>query len=173
MTEDSSATSASDPLHDLIAPVLGRTPSGIFILTAADGDGHETGMLASWVQQASFSPPMVSVAVNRKRYLHDWLKKSPHVALSMLAESHSRFLKHFGRGFEPDEAAFEGVQITRGQTGLPVLVEALGYLEGRVTGQTEAGDHVVYIVEILSAGSGEQIATGKPMVHIRKNGFKY
>jgi flavin reductase (DIM6/NTAB) family NADH-FMN oxidoreductase RutF len=173
MTQESSVASASDPLRERIAPVLGRTPSGIFILTAADGDGHETGMLASWVQQASFSPPMVSVAVNRKRYLHDWLKKSPHVALSMLAESQSRFLKHFGRGFEPEDVAFEGVQIIRGETGLPVLVEALGYLEGRVTGQAEAGDHVVYLVEILSAGSGENIATQKPMVHLRKNGFNY
>jgi flavin reductase (DIM6/NTAB) family NADH-FMN oxidoreductase RutF len=29
--------------------VLGLTPSGLFVLTAADAAGHETGMLASWV----------------------------------------------------------------------------------------------------------------------------
>jgi flavin reductase (DIM6/NTAB) family NADH-FMN oxidoreductase RutF len=173
MTQETPAAPASDPLRDRIAPVLGRTPSGIFVLTASDGDGRETGMLASWVQQASFAPPMVSVAVNRKRFLHDWLEKSSQVALSMLAESQSRFLKHFGRGFEPDEPAFEGLQIIRGETGRPVLAESLGYLEGRVTGQAAAGDHVVYLVEILGAGSGENITTQKPMVHIRKNGFNY
>ncbi len=173
MNQATSPPAASDPLRERIAPVLGRTPSGIFVLTASDGEGRETGMLASWVQQASFSPPMVSVAVNRRRYLHDWLKKSPHLALSIVAESQSRFLKHFGRGFEPEEPAFEGVNIIRGETGLPVLADALGYLEGRVIGQGEAGDHVVYFVEIIGAGSGENIATHKPMVHIRKNGFNY
>ena len=173
MTQESQGPRPPDPLRERIAPVLGRTPRGIFVLTASDGDGHETGMLASWVQQASFSPPMISVAVNRKRYLHDWLKKSPQLALSIVAESQSRFLKHFGRGFEPDEPAFEGVEIIRGVTGLPLLAESMGYLEGRVSGQADAGDHVVYLVEILGAGSGENIANQEPMVHIRKNGFNY
>ena len=38
-----------------IAPVLGRIPSGIFILTIRHAD-QETGMLASWVMQAGFEP---------------------------------------------------------------------------------------------------------------------
>ena len=50
--------------------VLGRTPSGVFILTCSDGAGHETGMLASWVQQASFDPPMLALAV--EQYVGDW-----------------------------------------------------------------------------------------------------
>ncbi|MBI3469346.1 MAG: flavin reductase family protein, partial [Planctomycetes bacterium] len=36
---------------DPIGPILGRLPSGVFILTARDGT-DETGMLASWVMQA-------------------------------------------------------------------------------------------------------------------------
>lgn len=163
----------NDPQRDEISPVLGRTPSGIFILTASDGAGNETGMLASWVQQASFSPPMVTVAVNKKRYLHDWLKKAPQVALSLVGSSQSGFLKHFGKGFEPAEKAFEGQSIARGVTGLPVLSEAMGYLEGRIAGEVDAGDHVVYLVEILGAGASPRLAEEKPMVHIRKNGFNY
>lgn len=165
--------SESDTLRDRIAPVLGRIPSGIFVLTAADGEGRETGMLASWVQQASFFPPMISVAINKKRYLNDWLKKSPQLALSLVGQSQSHFLKHFGHGFEIDEPAFDGVQILRGDTGLPVLAEALGYLEGRVTGQIDAGDHIVYLAEVIGAGAGERLAIEKPLVHIRKSGLNY
>jgi flavin reductase (DIM6/NTAB) family NADH-FMN oxidoreductase RutF len=161
------------PLRDTIGKVLGRTPSGVFILTCSDGAGHETGMLASWVQQASFDPPMVSVAVNRKRYLHDWLAAAPRVALNLLGESHGRFLKHFGRGFEPDEPAFEGVATARSAAGLPILSEALGHLEGVVSSVTEAGDHILYLIEITSAAAHDELATVKPMVHIRKNGFNY
>ena len=68
---------------DPIAAVLGRTPSGIFVLTARAADGRETGMLASWVQQASFEPPMVTVAVNRKRFLHDWLAEAPQIVAAV------------------------------------------------------------------------------------------
>jgi len=167
------SNSAPDPLRDAIASVLGRTPSGIFILTASDGGSRETGMLASWVQQASFDPPMVTVAVNRKRYLNDWLDAAPKLALSMVAEKQFDFLKHFGRGFEPDEPAFEEIEFARGITGLPVLSAALGYLEGNVVGQLDAGDHAIYLVEIEGAGTGPDLDSLGPMVHIRKNGFNY
>ena len=162
-----------DSSRETMGAVLGRVPSGVFILTAGDGKGGETGMLASWVQQASFEPPMVTVAVNRKRYLNDWLKENPHAALSLVGESQTQFLKHFGRGFEPDQPAFEGVETVRGEFGVPVLAEALGYLEGKVVGQVEAGDHMVYLLELTGAGKWDALDTEKPMVHIRKNGFSY
>ena len=118
----------TDDLREIIGPVLGRIPSGVFILTASDGNGHETGMLASWVQQAAFEPPMVTVVVNSKRFLNDWLQQEPKVALSLIGETRTEFLKHFGRGFEADQPAFEGLNISRGSNGLPILADAIGYL---------------------------------------------
>lgn len=159
--------------RDNIGRVLGRTPSGIFILTAGDGAGRSTGMLASWVQQAGFEPPSLTVAVNAKRYLNDWIKASPRIALNLVGEGQHQFLKHFGRGFEPDQPAFEGMNTATSRLGLPVLTEAMGYVEGIITGQMEAGDHIVYLLEIQHAQAGEQLAELKPMVHIRKNGFGY
>ena len=158
---------------DAIAPVLGRTPSGVYILTARHADGRETGALVSWVQQASFSPPMVTVAVNKKRYLHDWFREAPDIVLNLVGETQKQFLKQFGAGFGPDEPAFEGVAIQRSPAGVPILTEALGYLAGIVRSQLETGDHVIYAVEITAAGSGPDFDAGKPMVHIRKNGFNY
>lgn len=166
-------TEQADAAREAIGRVLGRIPSGIAILTAADVDGQETGMLASWVQQASFEPPMVSVAVNRKRFLIDWLGRSRRLALSLVAEDQKKLLGHFGRGFEPGQPAFEGLNIIRGTTGLPVLGDALGYLEGNIAGQIEAGDHIVFVVEIVAAGSNESQNEAPPWVHIRKNGFNY
>jgi flavin reductase (DIM6/NTAB) family NADH-FMN oxidoreductase RutF len=166
-------TELSPADHDAIGRVLGRTPSGVFILTATDGQGRSTGMLASWVQQASFEPPLLTVAVNAKRYLNDCLKESPNLALNLVGEGQHHFLKHFGKGFEPDENAFEGMNTSTSQLGLPILSDALGYMEGTVQGQLTAGDHLVYLVEVRYAKAGENIGEVKPMVHIRKNGFNY
>lgn len=162
-----------DSSLDQIASVLGRTPSGVFILTAKHVDGRETGALVSWVQQASFAPPMVTVAVNQKRFLHDWFRESPSVVLNLVGESQKFFLKQFGAGFGPDEPAFDGMTIKHTEAGVPILTDALGYLAGVVKSQLETGDHVIYAVEITAAGLGPDFDSGKPMVHIRKNGFNY
>lgn len=172
-TPQMSTNELSTEERDAIGRVLGRTPSGVYILTATDGQGRSTGMLASWVQQASFEPPAVTVAVNAKRYLNDWLKASPKFGLNLVAEGQSVFLKHFGRGFEPDQPAFEGLQTTESPLGLTVLTETAGYMEGTITGQMQAGDHVIYLLQIESARAKDQITETQPMVHIRKNGFGY
>lgn len=159
--------------REVIGAVLGRTPSGLFILTACGPDGAETGMLASWVQQASFEPTMVTVAVNRKRYINDWMQADSPVALSLLGESQKQLLGHFAKGFEPDAAAFEGIDVARSPAGCPALAGALGWLEGRVTGRLDAGDHVVYLISLTAAGSSDALESERPWVHIRKNGFNY
>ena len=130
-------------------------------------------MLASWVQQAGFEPPAVTVAVNRKRYINDWLAESPQVVLNLVGESQKQFLGHFGRGFEPGEPAFEGLNTTTAANGLTALTDGLGWLEGTITAQADAGDHVVYVVEITAASRGADLESMKPWVHIRKNGFGY
>jgi flavin reductase (DIM6/NTAB) family NADH-FMN oxidoreductase RutF len=156
-----------------IGKVLGRIPSGVWILTASDGDGRETGMLASWVQQAAFEPPLLTFAVNRERFLNDWLARTQTAALSLLGESQKQFLRHFGSGFKPEEPAFEGIQTVRGETGLPLLSEALAALEGRITGSLTAGDHMIYLLEITAATAGPSLTDERPLVHLRKNGFRY
>src|SRR5262245_44607352 len=96
---------STPPPLDAIAPVLGRVPSGIFILTAKHGE-QETGMLASWVMQAGFEPPAVTVAVRQGRYLADWLKAGTPFVLNLVAEKQHDLLKHFGKGFAPEADAF-------------------------------------------------------------------
>ena len=156
-----------------IAAVLGRSPRGLFIITARHPSGLETGLLASWVQQASFEPPAVTVAVNQKRYLNAWLSEQPHLAINLIGESQKQFLSHFGKGFEPDEPAFNGLSIGRSPCGLPVLSDALGWMTGTIQGELEAGDHRIYLVQLAAAGVGSALTTEKPWVHIRKNGLGY
>lgn len=164
----------TDPASkDSIGPVLGRIPSGLSILTAADGDGNETGMLASWVQQASFEPPVITIAVHTKRYLNDWLQEGAHVAVSLIGESNGGYLKHFGKGFEPGVPAFDGLETGKSPTGLTVLADTLGYLEARISGSITPGDHVIYTAEVTAGGAGSILESDKPVVHIRKNGFGY
>src|SRR5947209_1195631 len=99
---------------------LGRIPSGLFILTARRGDA-ETGMLASWVQQCSFEPPQVTVALKPGREVWAWLGDGAAFTLNILDDSQTDMISHFGRGFALTEPAFTNLAVERQGDGGPVL----------------------------------------------------
>jgi flavin reductase (DIM6/NTAB) family NADH-FMN oxidoreductase RutF len=152
-----------------LAAALGRVPSGIFVLAAGQGES-ETAMLASWVQQCSFDPPQVSVAVRRDRYIHDLLTDGAAFTVNIVPIHATEFLKHFGKGFEPGEPAFTGFAIERTAAGVAVLQDALAHLDCRVAGRCDAGDHDLLIARVVG---GRLNSDDKPMVHVRKSGLRY
>jgi flavin reductase (DIM6/NTAB) family NADH-FMN oxidoreductase RutF len=152
-----------------LASALGRIPSGLFIVTARRA-GVETGMLASWIQQCSFVPPMLSVAVKQGRDLAGWLTEGAAFTVNVLERDQTDMIAHFGRGFSLGEPAFEGLEVQRpGETG-PVLTEALAFLECRVTGVCPTGDHFLIVARIEH---GRMLNDGQPLIHVRKNGLHY
>jgi flavin reductase (DIM6/NTAB) family NADH-FMN oxidoreductase RutF len=155
---------SSDPL-----PILGRVPSGIYILTAGVG-ASATGMLASWVMQAGFEPPMVTVAVQQGRYVADWLTAGKPFVLNVVGESHKHLLKHFGKGFEPGEPAFTGLETRETSAGVPALVDAVGHLLCEPAGSVDSGDHRIFLARVIA---GDHTSDAAPMVHIRKTGAHY
>lgn len=155
--------------QEQVGRALGRIPSGCAILTARH-DGRRTGMLASWVQQAGFEPPMVSVAVNRQRPIARLIEASGGFVLNLLGENPTAMFKHFARGFSLDEDAFEGIN-AREVTGGIEIPDRVARLSAVVRGKTEAGDHDLYVGEVVEAEVGEP--SGRPYVHIRKTGFSY
>ncbi len=152
-----------------LAAVLGRVPSGLFVLTSAC-NGQETGMLVSWVMQAGFEPPMVSVALKPDRFMANWLAAGTPFVLNLLAEDQKQLIGRFGRGFEPGEPALEGLQLIHTPAGLPALAQSVGYLECRSKTHTDSGDHRIFLAEVTA---GHLAADNPPYVHIRKNGLKY
>ena len=157
------------PASDALAAALGRIPSGLFVLTAKEGD-HETGMLASWVQQCSFDPPQVSVAVNKQRDILDWLAPGAVFALNIVPEGGKALVAHFGKGFARDEPAFTNLDVRRERETPPVLLASHAYLVCCVANRVDAGDHVLVIARVTD---GAVLHDGKPTVHVRKNGLRY
>jgi flavin reductase (DIM6/NTAB) family NADH-FMN oxidoreductase RutF len=159
---------ASDPKKQLLS-ALGRIVSGMFVITARRGEA-ETGMLASWVQQCSFDPPQISVALKKGREIADWLPEGAAFIINILDDTQTDMIIHFGRGFSDMEPAFTDVEVERLDSSAPILKDALAFLECRVAGRYTAGDHELVIGQIVS---GRLLDEGHPMVHIRKSGAHY
>lgn len=150
--------------------VLGRVPSGIYVLTVGTG-ARATGTLSSWVMQAGFEPPMVSVAVKLGRYVCDWLTAGQPFVLNLVGQSQQKLMKHFARGFEPGTPAFKGLDITHCARGVPILKDALGHLECEPVRHIDSGDHRIFLANVVRGRLAH--ADTQPIVHIRKSGAKY
>jgi flavin reductase (DIM6/NTAB) family NADH-FMN oxidoreductase RutF len=149
---------------------LGRVPSGLFVLTARNGT-RETGMLASWVQQCSFEPLQVSVAIRKGRPVLPWLTEdNVPLVVNVLPEGAKKYVAHFGKGVEAGEPPLDGFPVDRDRASAPVLTEALAYLECHVAGWADATDHVLFILEVVG---GAVLHEGRPATHVRRNGMHY
>jgi flavin reductase (DIM6/NTAB) family NADH-FMN oxidoreductase RutF len=157
-----------DPEKQLAA-ALGRVPSGIFVVTVAQGN-VTTGMLASFVQQCSFRPPRLSLALKPDRPISSLLPPGAPFTLNILESSQTEIVAHFGKGFALGEDAFRNLSTETRDGAGPVLTEALAYLECQVVQRVLAGDHELLIADIRA---GRVLDEGQPMVHIRKNGMHY
>jgi len=152
-----------------VSLALGRVPSGLFVLTARDGQ-RETGMLVSWVQQCSFEPPQISVCVRQGRDVLAWLGDGAAFTLNVIGQGQKKFVSHFGKGFGLDEDAFVGVSLDRMPGEAPILTDALAHLRCRVAGRIDAADHCLLIAAVVG---GRLQHAGEPHCHSRKSGLKY
>lgn len=155
--------------QEQVSKALGRIPSGCAILTARAGT-RRTGMLASWIQQVAFEPPMVMAAVKRGRPIGDIISESGEFAVNLLGENPAAMFKHFGKGFSQEEDAFAGLKSRDVACGVEIG-EQVARLSLRVRMRVEAGDHDVLIGEVVDASVSSELAP--PYVHIRKNGLSY
>ena len=127
-------------------------------------------MLASWVQQCSFEPPHLSVAIKEGRPVNEWLEVGSSFALNVLDHRQTDMIAHFGRGFALNEPAFTGVEIERSAADAPVLCEALAFLHCKIVNRVHVTDHDLLVAQVMS---GRLLSEEPPMVHIRKSGAHY
>jgi len=158
----------SEPLPPGVAAAIGRIPSGCAILSARHA-GRRMGMLASWIQQAAFEPPMVSVGVKKGRPIEPLIDGSSAFVLNLLGESPTPMFRHFGKGFAPGDDAFAGLAVEEQSHGI-LIPDRIAWLAACVRGKHDAGDHWLYLGEIVA---GEGASDMKPYVHMRKNGLSY
>ena len=159
---------------DGISAALAQIPSGLFILTAQHEE-RRMGMLASFVQQVCFDPPMVSVAVAKGRAIMPLISESRQFGLCQLGADDKVMLRKFTAGLAPNEDPFLGFELVDSHLhNLPLLSGAISYLECELTCHMDVeGDHDLFIGTIRNGAGNHKRKKSKPHVHIRKNGFDY
>ena len=152
-----------------LARALGRIPSGLFVVTTLKDD-RPSGFLGSFVMQAGFEPPTVTVAIGRDRpHLAD-VRTSGRFALSILDTASRGLMTPFVKKVVPPATPFDGLALARTAAGSFVLAESLAWVDCRLVGEHESGDHVVVFGAVVEAAL---LREGDPWTHLRKNGLGY
>jgi flavin reductase (DIM6/NTAB) family NADH-FMN oxidoreductase RutF len=151
---------------------LGRLSGGLYIVTARQEE-RSSAMVASWVNQASFDPPGISIAVAKDRAIEALMQVGDRFVLNILREdNHQQLLRHFLKRFPPGADRFAGVATLDGAAlGGPVLSEALAYLGCRVVQRMEGPDHWIIYAEVEEGTVADTEAS--TAVHHRKVGNHY
>ncbi|WP_269622108.1 diflavin flavoprotein [Prochlorococcus marinus] len=154
---------------------LGKVVGSLSILTAEKLEEEtkvNSAMVASWISQASFSPPGITVAVAKDRAVENLLHTGNFFALNILNEqNYQKLLKQFLQPFAPGADRLSGLELLYTPSSQPILPEALAWIEGCVKQRMECGDHWLIYAEIKY---GKVLnPNGITAVHHRRTGANY
>ena len=150
---------------------LGRLSGGLYVVTASEGSGstfRQSAMVASWVSQASFSPPGITVAVAKDRAIESFMQVNKTFVVNILREDNfQKMFRHFLKRFSPGADRFADVDIIKDLAkGGPILSDALAFLDCKVISRLETPDHWI-IYGVVENGNVSDLSC-KTAVHHRK-----
>ena len=155
-----------------VAPALGKIASGLYIATALEPQGTPVGMLCSFVEQAGFEPPMITIAIAPDRRLAKALESGSKLGLNVLGKaSGGSLMKPFISNSTEDP--FTEIALNDNSHGVPHLSDALALLVCERRDMMDAGDHRIYLCEVIDGEMKPHSEKDEPMVRIRSNGFGY
>lgn len=148
--------------------MLRKIPHGIYICGVKDGE-EINGFTISWLMQSSFKPPQVVNCVNQNHTSYQMIKNSGVFAISFLEDSQKDLAQKFFQPLRRVGNRFEDIEFYTGETGCPIISDALGYVECKVVGAVEQGDHTVFVGEVIAAGIHRE---GKQLL-LEDTGWQY
>lgn len=154
---------------DAVSKALGKVSSGLYVVTSKK-DGKAIGFTASFLVQVSFDPPLIAVSMKKGRESYEAINESKVFAVNIMTKETMKLVGHFAKPTPEGSSQFDSVDYEEKSLNVPVLKDALAYLECKLHSTADAGDHIVVFGEVVN---GEVLHEGEPATHVRKNGFSY
>jgi len=136
--------------------------TGVTVATVRAPDGTPHGLTVSSFTSVSIAPPQVLICIDYACPFLSYFRLSTNFAVNILSESQRNLSVIFA---EKPEGRFEGVAWDTGLTGAPLLPDCLASIECRVTTIFEAGDHAIFLGEVLRTESRD----GPPLLYFNRD----
>ena len=131
---------------------LGAFATGVTVITTRGAD-HDYGMTANAFTSVSLDPPLVLVCVISGTEGAATIARNGVFAINVLSDQQEPISRYFASRDRPrGRAAFAQISHRRAVTGSPILDGIAAYLDCRLAASHEAGDHVIFIGEVVALG---------------------
>ena len=145
---------------DELRETMRRFPAPVAVVTGADE--HEVfGLTVGSLVSLSLEPPLVGISVGKDSARHEPLRNARAFAVSILSEAQAHLAQHFARSGVPPIVLWRDVAAREGKHGL-LLEGALAWLECTTWAEYDAGDHTLFVGEVVSTEHG---APGRGLVY--------
>ena len=157
---------SKDTFHDAaemraLRDAFGRFATGVAVITARDAEGP-MGLTVNSFASVSLAPPLLLFSVANSCRSLDRLAASASYAVNVLCRDQEALSNRFStQGGEKWSAE---TRVLDGSHGAPLLEGAIAAFECRPFARHEAGDHVVFIGEVLRF---ETTGVGEPLLFYR------
>ena len=133
-------------------------PRPVVLITSVGKNGKPNIMSATWVTPVSKNPPLIIICVGESRYSHKLIEETGAFVVNIptkdLLEQVELCGSESGRYLDKFEAS--GLTAKPAKTVKPPIIEeCIGHLECRVVNKFSAGDHTIFVGEVLAAYADE------------------
>ncbi len=140
---------------------MGCFATGVTVVTTCFDD-QPHGMTANAVASLSLEPPLVLVAVDKRSQMHVSLTESKCFAVNVLTDAQEAISSQFAA---PGPKDFSNLRLTVAETGAPILVDGLAFVDCRLTDILPGGDHDIFVGEVVAGDANE----GRPLIFYSGN----
>jgi len=146
---------------------LGLFATGVVVITSAGSDGYASGDRSGYLgatvssfSSVSLDPPLILFSIGRHSKAFAAWQSVDSFAVNILGENQSALSTRFARALTDK---WDGVSVCPGLGGVPLLSDALAWIECRSYAKYHGGDHLIIVGQVLSltARSG---AGARPLV---------
>jgi flavin reductase (DIM6/NTAB) family NADH-FMN oxidoreductase RutF len=135
---------------------LRHFPAGVTIVTIRAGEEIH-GLTVSAFASVSADPPLIMVIIENRHHAYNLLQEPEAVfGVNILGEEQSELSNRFA--WVKDENRFALGNWTTATTGVPILADALAWLDCRIHARYPAGTHTIYVGEVVASDVPEEEA---------------
>jgi flavin reductase (DIM6/NTAB) family NADH-FMN oxidoreductase RutF len=134
--------------------VLWTMPSGLYVVGSRH-NGDRNLMTLNWATQLSFEPKLVGISVEQTAVTHQLIHQSGAYSLCIIDREDRAIVRKFVKPVEVDTEAhtLNGFAYGDGAvTGVPILEQAVAWLECQVRQEVGCGQHTLFIGEVMACG---------------------
>lgn len=136
--------------ENLFKSVVGRFPTGVTVITTTDLETKTPiGLTISSFHSLSLNPTLILWTLTKKASTLQHFLKTPSYVVHILSSSQENLAKQFATG--PQTERFTDTKTTTAPNGSLMLDnnDCSAWLECKNIAQYEAGDHYIFVGEVL------------------------